>query len=306
MNEDGIKDFKEFALAVLKTYDLTGLKIDKEKALDSIKDQIEQEFKELNSNEVKKVRQQYFKIGEPDDYGEFLLEIGNNKKVICGIRHFGRNPDYPFINCTPNFEITSKTEAKVVADQIKKRFEKFNPLWFNFWSAKEIEVDFIGSVYLVSQFDGAEKNEMTLELIKDESYYDWYESGYEEFHQERPELRAKVTLNDQEVMNESLEQGLLFYAKKGEQRIGLIAGVRSDFLGHPGLYFNEIFVAKEFRGKGLAKSIQSKFLNDNAAAGEIIWGTIDHHNKPSYQTAIANKRKPIRYECFLSCSPDYF
>lgn len=300
MNKHGIKDFEDVALAVLGTYDLTGFKIDKEKALNFIKYQIEQEFKELNSDEVKNLRQQYFKIGEPDDYGEFLLEIDNNKKVICGIRHFGRNPDYPFINCTPNFEITSKTEAKVVADQIKSRFKKFSPLWFNFWSAKKIEVDFIGSVYLVSQFDGAEENEVTLELIEDESYYDWYKSGYENFHQEQPELRTKVTLNELEVMNESLEQGLLFYANKGEQRVGLIAGVKSEFLGHPGIYFNEIFVAKEFRGKGLAKSIQGKFLSDNAAAGEIIWGTIDYHNKPSYQTAISNKRRPIRYECFLN------
>lgn len=293
------QDLNSFTVAVLKTYNLREFNVDKEKAYSFLQNEISQEFIDLNSSETMKLRHDFFKIGDPSDYGEYLIELEDNKKLICGIRHFGRNPDYPFINCTPNFGINSKVDAENVADQIKERFQKFNPLWLNFWSAKEIEIDFIGSVYLVSQFDGTGEGEITLELVKDESYYNWYKSGYEEFHQEQPELRTKVTLNEPEVMNESLEQGLLFYAKKGDQRVGLIAGVKSEFLGHPGIYFNEIFVTKDFRGRGLAKLIQSKFLNNNASIGEFIWGTIDHHNRPSYQTAIANKRRPIRYECFL-------
>ncbi len=103
-------------------------------------------------------------------------------------------------------------------------------------------------------------------------------------------------------MSESLDQGLLFFAKINQEKVGLIAGIKSELLGHSGMYFNEIFISKEFRGKGLAKSIQRKFINDNAKPKDIIWGTIDYQNKCSYRTAASNERTPIRFECFLSLS----
>jgi len=79
------------------------------------------------------------------------------------------------------------------------------------------------------------------------------------------------------------------------KKIGLIAEERSPFLGHSGVYFHEIFISKKWKGKGLAKAIQRKFVNDD----DFIWGTIDAQNLPSYKTALVNKRRPIRFECFL-------
>ncbi len=302
-------DLASFATAVLNTYDLSKLKIDKERALSFLSDQILSDFEELNLAETMSARHQYYKIGEASDYAESFIELGESKKIICGIRHLGGNPDLPFINCLPNFEMTSIEEAKKIARVVQSRFEKFSPRYLSFYSSKKMEIDLIGSIYLVSNSKSMSEardwklNEtISLERIVDHSFYDWYKEGYEEFHQEQPHLRSKVTVNDLDTMTDSLDQGLLFYAKIGQERVGLIAAIKSEFLGHPGIYFNEIFLSKKFRGKGLAKSLQRKFILDHARPEDIVWGTIDDQNKYSYQTAVSNGREAIRYECFLKLS----
>jgi hypothetical protein len=302
-------DIQSFAMAVFNTYDLSKIKIDKDIALKFLTDQIQSEYEELNMIETMQSRHQHFKVGHIEDYAEYIIEIEEGKKVVCGIRHFGGNPDLPFINCIPNFEIVSKHDAKVVAKRICSRFKKFNPLYLSFWSSKDIEIDLMGSVFLASQYMAISEhqiwsldNGIKLESIHDNSYYDWYKSGYEQFHIEKPELKSSVPLTDHQTLNESFEQGLLFFAKINGEKVGLIAGVKSDFLGHSGIYFNEIFVSKDSRGKGFAKSIQRNFIIENAKVGDIIWGTIDYQNKSSFYTAAANGRLPIRYECFLRLS----
>jgi hypothetical protein len=120
-----------------------------------------------------------------------------------------------------------------------------------------------------------------------------------EFHHDNPDLKWKVTLNSKETMNESFEQGLLFFAKINNEKIGLIAAIRENFLGRPGIYFNEIFISKKWREKGLAKIVQRQFLEEVCCDNEVIWGTIDAANSPSYRTALSNGRIPIRYESFF-------
>ena len=138
-----------------------------------------------------------------------------------------------------------------------------------------------------------------LKKISDDNYYEWYFQGYEEFHIERPELKEMVQVNSKEVMNESLEQGLLYYALIGNEKVGLISGVKSEFLGHSGLYFYEILVRKKWKGKSLAKTIQQKMIKQAGSFSEFVWGTIDYRNQPSFRTALSNGRMPIRYENFI-------
>lgn len=126
-----------------------------------------------------------------------------------------------------------------------------------------------------------------------------YERIRSEFESFKPRLKKRVTVNSIESMRESIDQGLLYEAHLDGQRVGLIAGERSSFLGHPGIYFQEIFISKDFKGIGLAKALQRKFVRESSNDGEYIWGTIDSLNLPSYRTAIGNGRIPIRYECFL-------
>ncbi len=64
-------------------------------------------------------------------------------------------------------------------------------------------------------------------------------------------------------------------------------------------YFNEIFITEAFAGQGFGKALQRKFIAQCSAPDDIVWGTIDARNLPSFCTAKANQRLPISYESFL-------
>jgi L-amino acid N-acyltransferase YncA len=100
-------------------------------------------------------------------------------------------------------------------------------------------------------------------------------------------------------MSDSLEQGLLKTVELNGKRIGLIVGEKSDFLGRTGIYFHEIYISSDWKGMGLAKAIQRKYISLFANELELIWGTIDSANLPSYKTAYSNGRRAVRYECFV-------
>lgn len=297
-----------FAQAELNTYNLEKFDLNKDIALEDIFKDISGEWKELNSDEVMNARADHFKIPNtnPSDYSERFIGLDEKRELIYGIRHMGGNRDIPFVFLRPNFEITSSSMALEVYEKIKHEFTSFKPLYVNFLSPRKLDVDFIGSTYLVTKAHEVKKlpawpaqEKLELRKVEDDSYYEWYKTGYAEFHKERPELAAKVTVNSLESMRESIEDGLMFEVFMGEQKIGLIAGEKSEFLGHSGIYFHEIFVARTHKGQGLAKAIQKQYVEQVATDDDFIWGTIDSHNIPSFKTALANGRKPIRFEGFV-------
>ena len=87
-------------------------------------------------------------------------------------------------------------------------------------------------------------------------YYDWYEKGYEQFHEERPDLKPSVVKNSLEIMEISRSDDLLCFVEIEGKKIGLVAAEKRNFLGQKGIYFNDIFISKEWKGKGLAKKIR--------------------------------------------------
>ncbi len=298
-----------FAKAALDTFNLKQFSIDKEKALVGLKDDIGSEFEDLNAKETKKARCDHFKVtgAKPKGYEEKVLFLDSGKSVIYGIRHMGGNPDLPFIQFTPNYPISSKAEALEVYEKVGHEFLVFKPKYLSFWSRDEIDADFLGSTFMVSTSNEMKNlNEWPLERdlkftkITDDSYYEWYENGYKEFHESSPELREKVTVNSVDSMRDSMQEGLLYFVELNGQRMGLIAGEKSKLLGHDGLYFHEIYISKKWKGKGVAKAIQRKFVASKTAGHEFVWGTIDSHNLPSYKTAKSNGRIPIRFECFIN------
>lgn len=293
----------------LNNYSLEELSLDREVALNSIFDDRVEEFEDLNSDETLEFRLDYFKFPNvrKEDYLERVIDLGEHKKVLCGIRHFGGNKEMPFVSLATNFALESKEEALQIYQTIKKHFSVFRPLYLSFYSNVENIADFYGSIDMVALASQIKKitpwhgeDILEFEPITDDSFYEWYKKGYEEFHEDRKDLKAKVTVNSLEVMKGSVEASLIFYASINGEKVGLIAAERSDYLGHPGVYFNEIFLMRNWKGKGLAKAMQRKFVAKFCKDNELIWGTIDSHNLPSFNTAKANGRKPIRYECFIN------
>lgn len=305
LNKD---DAQSFALAALKTFDLTNLDISKKEALKELNKSIVSELEELNSEATKKARLEHFKIDGAvlDDYSEKFLCLNENRKIIYGVRHMSGKKDVPFIHFRADFPISSKSEALEIYQRVKSEFTVFNPIYLSFWTRNEIDADFFGSTYMVSTSQKLKyldswpkEDDLFFEGISDDSYYDWYKRGYKEFHEDFPHLEKKVGINSLDSMRDSLEQDLLKFVTIGNEKIGLIAAEKNNFLGHEGIYFMEIYIDKKWRGKGLAKAIQRKFIQDFTEGHEFIWGTIDSLNLPSYKTAFSNSRKPIRFECFI-------
>jgi hypothetical protein len=301
-------ELRSFSMAELNSYNLTGLGVKTEKALLEIEDELLDELEDLNLEDTKNARLDYFKVerAKAEDYAERALNLDSDKKVIYGIRNKGGNPEIPFVQLRPNFPITSKEEGLKIYKLVEAQFSVFKPLYISFHTKAKIDADFYGSVHMVSNVDSinlmqAWPNEesISFEDITDNSYYDWYKSGYDEFHRDVPELKNKVTVNSCSSMEDSLGQGLLKFVLLNGERIGLIAGGRSDFLGSTGIYFHEIFIASKWKGKGLAKVVQRKFITSFCSDLEFVWGTIDSKNLPSYKTAFSNGRRPIRFECFV-------
>ena len=76
------KRLKRFFQAVLQTYDLSNLEIDRDIALNSIESELESNLNDLNQNNVKASRAKWIKIGCPDDYAEHVVSLTHDKKVI--------------------------------------------------------------------------------------------------------------------------------------------------------------------------------------------------------------------------------
>lgn len=295
-------------MAELDTYDLKNLNINKKEVLKKLDEEIRSSFLDLNSNETKEKRHKRFNIAgaKPDDYEEHYLEIGQKQQVICGIRHMNLDVNSPFINLRCNFLLESNHQLLEIYEIIKDRFKVFMPKFLCFHSSNLRDVDRIGSIYMaatvedvVSKKPWLYQKDLEFINVENDDYYDWYKTEYEKFHQEREDLAQAVTMNSKAIMDSSKRDGLLYKVYLANKQIGLIAGERAEFMLKRGLYFNDIVIKSEHKGKGLAKAMQKKFIEMHENNFDLVFGTIDFSNKPSLNTAKANKRVPIRYENFI-------
>lgn len=248
------KELQSFALAELSTYDLKGLGICEKKAVSEIQEDIRSDLDDLNSEATKNARLDYFKVGgaTADDHSEKLIRLDEKRKIIYGVRNMSGKSNLPFINLFPNFEIKYKKNALSIYENIKDDLKLFNPLYLSFHTKTKIDADFFGSVYMVATTKSLKEKEpwtnegsITFQKINDDSYYEWYKNGYDEFHSELSELKTKVTVNSADSMRDSLEKSLLTFVEIDEKRVGLIAAEKSNLLGHTGIYFHETFISKK-------------------------------------------------------------
>jgi hypothetical protein len=296
-----------FAQAELMTFDLSMLPIDEQRATAALKDDVATSYANLNSGSAKRKRHTRFQIPHttPEDYSERLVELDSQRHVICGIRHMNLNPERPFIALRANFRLFGTEIIEDIYWQIQTLFTVFEPGFIAVQTRKPIGSS-LGNVHMAQRARVIQElspwpteSKIQLKRVRSRRYFDWYRAGYASFHERNPHMVEHVPANPLETMEESREVKLLYYMMIDAQQAGLIAAVQSDFLGHPGLYFNEIFITEEFAGQGYAKALQRKFIAQCTSPDEIVWGTIDALNLPSYKTARANNRMPIRHESFI-------
>jgi len=256
--------------------------------------QIKQEFDDilsLNDNAVLEKRLAYIGIGRKEDYINQFIETREGT-VLAGIRHMGGNPDKPFVYIWPSFKIMNL--AKTI-DEIRPYFEFFKPKSYHFWvrpDCNDYEVPVIQQRF-ITKIDDIVKYDLPLKLPS--NYYDWYYNQYKIFHELRPDFVDRVTVNAKEVMDECLQQGLLFQLEIDEQIAGLIAGERELFLGQATVYIDEILVASEFRGKGYASKLLGSFAN--LLDAKYLTCHIDSENIASTKTALRAGEVVFSQEC---------
>ena len=268
-----------------------------------------QNFNDLNAIDTKKARHSYFEVegSYEADYAEHIIDLPDGESVMCGIRHFGGDKSKPFVNLEPSFPINSKDDVERILKEVKTLFGVFKPQYVSCFSSKCLKPDMKGNIYFAQLGRNAanlpswpQEDSITLKEIVSDDYYEWYQREYEEFHSLVPGLATRVLVNAKEVMEDSRSEGLLYEVLIEGERIGMVAAERSSFLGKPGIYFNEIYLCKNQRGKGLAKIVQKLFIKKVSNPDEIIWGTIDSDNLPSQRTAMKNNRRPVRFENFFT------
>jgi len=79
----------------------------------------------------------------------------------------------------------------------------------------------------------------------------------------------------------------------------MVMGEVSEELGFEGLLVSDIFIAKQFRGQGLASPMQRLYYKLHNENFNFFFGYIDASNKPSYKNALKQGRKLLRQELYL-------
>ena len=256
--------------------------------------QITDEFEEilaLNDNAVLEKRLRYIGIGKKEDYMNRFIETSEGI-VLAGIRHLGGNHDKPFVYMWASFKIQNVSQ---IITELRPYFEIFKPKSFHFWIRPDCN-DYEASIIqqrFIARIDDMVKYDLPLKVPSE--YYDWYYNQYKIFHESRPDFVDRVTVNTKKIMDECLQQGLLYQFEIDGQIAGLIAGEKETFLGQPTVYIDEILIATEFRGKGYASKLLGSFAN--LLDAKYLTCHIDSDNVTSTKTALRAGEAVFSQEC---------
>lgn len=303
--------------SALASYDLTRLGISQPRALEAIASELAGRLALSEPARCEK-RWRSLEIAgtQPADYAECVIEAGPLGTSLAGIRHANGNVERPFIDLWASVQPKSPDQLHEAIALLAERFRCFRPkhaaLWLHPESALIDDSTLAGGRGLnvvagerdrllhSQDMCGNSAGRAGLSLSPPEAgYYQWYQANHKAFHAAAPELVDWVPGNSEAQMEDCRRDGLLYEVHRGGEQIGLIAGVRSPFLGQPGIYMMEIILHAEQRGKGLAVPVQRAFIEQAAAPGEIIWGTIDNRNQASLRTALRVGRRIVRAELFV-------
>lgn len=261
---------------------------------EAVRSQIEDELNEIlefNNETVLENRLDYIGIGRKEDYLNRLIETSEGF-VLAGIRHLGGNREEPFVYMWPGFKI--KDLEKVISE-ISPYFKMFKPKAYHFWTRPDCN-DY--NVSIMQQRFIARTDDLVkyhLELYKPTDYYEWYRKQYELFHEFRPDFVNRVKVNPKDLMDNCLEQGMLYQLKEGSEIVGLIAGEKVKFLGNTTVYIDELLISEDFRGKGYATKLLGSFVN--LLDVKYLTCYIDHENTASRKTALRAGEVVFSQEC---------
>src|SRR5690606_346984 len=102
-----------------------------------------------------------------------------------------------------------------------------------------------------------------------------------------------------EVLQQSLDDGLLFKILINGIFAGIIAGSHREYHGLAGVSIMEEILFNPFRSKGHGVHIQRAFTKRIQGFSRLLWGTISSKNEPSLKTALKNGRRITEVDYLL-------
>ncbi|TMN74809.1 hypothetical protein CWB85_00150 [Pseudoalteromonas sp. S1727] len=143
------------------------------------------------------------------------------------------------------------------------------------------------------------KADISLQPFELDKYWPWYEQEYNKFLTENPAMASIVPISEKEELMDSIEADLCCMAFYKGEPFGMVMGEASEELGFDGLLVSDIFIAKQYRGQGLASPMQRLYYQQHVHDFELFFGYIDANNQPSYKNALKQGRKLLRQELYL-------
>lgn len=274
-----------------------------------IRNSIELEFDdllELGDLEVCKKRHAFFKEsgGAVEDFREKILDLGNNKFALVGIRFKGLNINKPFVSAWTNFLNITDEDLKLISNE----FKMFNPRHISIdlpvdksLEMKSTQKDYlvIGDLKKLANIEFKSKR-VSLELAEELNFYEEYSQEYDIFHKANPELALEVKKESSEDLEESIQDKVLYKILVDGKCAGIMAGRVEDKYGVKGLCVLEKVLFSKYRKQGFGHDFQQLFINEMAKRDfKIIWGTIYHENYSSLKTAISTGRQVVQTSYFL-------
>ena len=138
--------------------------------------------------------------------------------------------------------------------------------------------------------------------------YAEYEQAFDGLVDEMPELAPELSKSSRDELEDCVRQGALLTLRDRDRFAGLIAATMGEAHALSGYYVVEEIVAREYRGQGLGRTLQSALFEALAEAlaaratsaqRELVFGTIHAKNAASLKTALAVGREEVsRYRMF--------
>lgn len=243
----------------------------------------------------------------PRDYHLRELRLADGLSILAGIHFYGSKNRFPFVGVTAQSREIAVGELRQVVDHLMGEFAVFGPTCVQLWSAgKAADLAQLGHLHKVigdcrlvaghlAEINalpppaGApdRAGEVSLEEDLGLDCYESYCEIFDEFFADHPQWIGRLQVESRDLLQECADRGGLRQVLINGEFAGLIASKPDRYRGVPGWLMIDEILSKPFRGHGYAPTMQRKFLGQlDSEVCDLVIGTIDDANHPSYRTAI--------------------
>lgn len=241
---------------------------------------------------------------------ERLLETGQDRITISGLRYRNLDPGFPFVAIKTTARIDAAEAVEALAARVTEAYRGAGVRGFTFWEEPGLHaggrVETWATVVAGSLPTAAQGHEAGAVGDTRISWPDTAADVFGEYQREHhawrsafPDLAPFVPESDEDELEEAANEGRLMVLEDDHGFAGLAAATSSTLFGRPSIYMIEMFLAKHVRGQGLAPVVESLFLAGQRSDVDTVWGHIHAQNVPSLRTAEKLRREAVQQEYFV-------